>query len=47
MKFKSILLVDDEPGIIAAITRVLRSKHNKIYSANNGEHALEVTARSF
>lgn len=44
MKYKSILLVDDEPGIIAAITRVLRSKHNKIYSANNGEQALEVLA---
>lgn len=44
MKYKSILLVDDEPGIIAAITRVLRSKHNKIYSANNGEQALAVLA---
>lgn len=44
MNYKSILLVDDEPGIISAITRVLRSKNNKIYSANNGEQALQVLA---
>ena len=44
MKYKSILLVDDEPGIISALTRVLRSKQNKIYTANNGQEALKVLA---
>lgn len=44
MKYKSILLVDDEAAIVASITRVLRSKQNKIFSANNGEQALQVLA---
>ena len=44
MTYKSILLVDDEPGIISALSRVLRSKQHKIYTANRGREALNLLA---
>lgn len=38
----NILLVDDEPSIIQALRRMLRSQNWNLFEANNGEEALEV-----
>ncbi|BDX08263.1 sigma-54-dependent transcriptional regulator [Planctobacterium marinum] len=46
MKFKTILLVDDETAITSAITRVLRGKHTTIMTANSGQQALDTLAEN-
>lgn len=39
---KSILIVDDEPKILEVITALLQSKGFKVYSADNGQSALDI-----
>lgn len=38
----NVLLVDDEPGIIQALRRMLRSQSWQLFEANDGEEALEI-----
>ena len=38
----SILIVDDEPNVIAALTRVFMDKPYRIYSANSAPEAMEI-----
>ncbi|NVM79231.1 EAL domain-containing protein (putative c-di-GMP-specific phosphodiesterase class I)/CheY-like chemotaxis protein [Duganella sp. SG902] len=42
---RRLLLVDDEPNIVAALKRLLRGDHYQIYTANDGPQGLEVLAR--
>lgn len=42
---RRLLLVDDEPNIVAALKRLLRSEQYQIYTANDGPQGLEVLAR--
>ncbi len=41
----NILLVDDEPSIIQALRRMLRSQDWNLFEANDGEDALEILRR--
>jgi EAL domain-containing protein (putative c-di-GMP-specific phosphodiesterase class I)/DNA-binding response OmpR family regulator len=41
---RRLLLVDDEPNILAALKRLLRSEQYQVYSANDGPQGLEVLA---
>lgn len=41
---RRLLLVDDEPNILAALQRLLRRDHYQIFLANSGAHGLEVLA---
>jgi len=41
---RTLLLVDDEAGVLAALTRMLRSDGYRILSASGGEEALELLA---
>ena len=36
-----VLLVDDEPGVVKALTRIFRQENYEIVTANNGAEALE------
>ncbi|MDH3689300.1 MAG: ATPase, T2SS/T4P/T4SS family [Gammaproteobacteria bacterium] len=40
-----ILLVDDEPNVLKALTRVFRQENYRILIANNGQQALDVLAK--
>ncbi|HFG1962368.1 TPA: EAL domain-containing protein [Vibrio cholerae] len=42
---RSILLVDDEPAVLNALKRSLRSYFPHVYTANNGQQALELLAK--
>jgi len=42
---RRLLLVDDEPNILAALKRLLRGDNYQIYSAGDGPQGLEVLAR--
>jgi EAL domain-containing protein (putative c-di-GMP-specific phosphodiesterase class I)/CheY-like chemotaxis protein len=41
---RRLLLVDDEPNIVAALKRLLRADQYQVYTANNGQQALDVLA---
>jgi diguanylate cyclase (GGDEF)-like protein len=41
---RTLLLVDDEPSILSALTRVLRREGYTIFTAENGETALDILA---
>ena len=41
---RRLLLVDDEPNIVAAVKRLLRSEHYQIFTANSGPEGLELLA---
>ncbi|WP_332854134.1 EAL domain-containing protein [Duganella sp. S19_KUP01_CR8] len=41
---RRLLLVDDEPNILAALKRLLRGDHYQIYTANDGPQGLAVLA---
>ena len=41
----NVLLVDDEPSIIQALRRMLRSQDWNLFEANDGEEALDVLRR--
>jgi CheY-like chemotaxis protein len=41
---RTLLLVDDEPNILAALRRVLRQEGYRILTAENGAHGLELLA---
>lgn len=41
---RRLLLVDDEPNIVAALKRLLRADHYDIYSANDGQQGLDLLA---
>jgi CheY-like chemotaxis protein len=45
MKYKKILIVDDEPGIRETLSSFLRPRHFKIYEAGNGDEALKVVKK--
>ena len=42
MEKYNLLLVDDEPNILKALTRLFREQHVNILTANNAEEALEI-----
>lgn len=42
MKKRSILIVDDEPSVISALTRLLAEEGYEIHSATSGEQALKL-----
>jgi len=44
-KDAAILLVDDEPYILAALKRTLRSTHWEIHTAQSGEKGIETLER--
>jgi len=46
MKKRSILIVDDEPSVITALTRSLADEGYDIHAAANAEEALRVLART-
>lgn len=41
---RRLLMVDDEPNILAALKRLLRGDHYQVYSANDGPQGLAVLA---
>jgi CheY-like chemotaxis protein len=43
---KTLLIVDDEPAIVAALTRVLRNRGFNMLTANSGQEALEIMQHS-
>ncbi len=43
-KFKSVLLVDDEPNILVALEFLIRQQGLKVFKASNGHKALELMA---
>ncbi|MSR88383.1 MAG: sigma-54-dependent Fis family transcriptional regulator [Candidatus Margulisbacteria bacterium] len=43
MEKKKVLVIDDEPNIIASIKRLLTDKNIHIYEANNGKEGLKLT----
>jgi CheY-like chemotaxis protein len=43
---KTLLIVDDEPAIVAALKRVLRNRGFNMLTANSGQEALEIMQRS-
>ena len=45
-KTRTLLLVDDEPNIIASLKRLMRREGYRLLSANNGAEALELLARN-
>ena len=44
MKNPTLLLVDDDLAVLAALTNVLRSKGHVVIDASNGKEALEFAA---
>jgi len=42
---QTLLLVDDEPGILSALKRMLRNEGWRILTAQNGEQGLDILAR--
>lgn len=44
-KLQSILLVDDESNITAAIKRLLRGERYQVFTANSGQQGLEIMAQ--
>ena len=43
--FSTLLLVDDEPGVLASLKRVFRRENYRILTASNGEEALSLLAQ--
>ena len=42
---RRLLLVDDEPNIVASLRRLLRTEQYQIYTANSGQQGLDVLAQ--
>lgn len=43
-KFKSVLLVDDEPNILVALEFLIKQQGLRVFKASNGHKALELMA---